>query len=136
MPNKKAIKQEDRSAITWFIVCVVILTLTFGFSVTLEGLNRDILLREGGIIESLSLFGYFLCAVLILYKGNLAYLKKYHYFFLLPVFFGLREMDFDRRFRIMGIFEGKFYISRDVPLIEKTIDFMVIMLLLYSSYYL
>lgn len=100
-------------------------------SLFLEGNNRDILLKEGGVVESLSVSGYFLCAAFIVFKGKLNYLKQYFYLFLLIIFFMLRELDFDKRFTTMGILKSKFYISNNVPLVEKIVGAMVILLLLY-----
>lgn len=88
-------------------------------------------IKEGGIIETLSVVGYFLCVVFILLKGGLSYIKKYNYFFILIILFGLRELDFDKRFTTMGIFKSKFYVSSNVPMTEKFIGLLVIMVLLY-----
>lgn len=88
-------------------------------------------IKEGGIIETLSVVGYFLCVVLILYKGGWSYIKKYNYFFILIILFGLRELDFDKRFTTMGIFKSKFYVSSGVPMIEKFMGLLVIGVLLY-----
>lgn len=96
-----------------------------------QGDNTNALIREGGIIETASAFGYFLCAALIIYKGKFDYLKRYHYVFVLIIFFMLRELDFHERFTTMGIFKSRFYISDGVPLVEKIFGAMVILVLLY-----
>ncbi len=88
-------------------------------------------IKEGGIIETLSVVGYFLCVVLILLKGGWSYIKKYYYFFILIILFGLRELDFDKRFTTMGIFKSKFYVSSSVPMVEKFMGLLVITVLLY-----
>ena len=89
------------------------------------------LIKEGGVIESLSALGYFLCVLFILLKGGWYYIKKYNYFFILIILFGLRELDFDKRFTTMGIFKSKFYVSSSVPMIEKFMGLLVIGVLLY-----
>jgi len=88
-------------------------------------------IKEGGIIETLSVVGYFLCVVFIVIKGGWTYIKKYYYFFILIILFGLRELDFDKRFTTMGIFKSKFYVSSSVPMIEKVMGLLVIAVLLY-----
>ncbi|PHS40643.1 MAG: hypothetical protein COB07_03820 [Sulfurovum sp.] len=88
-------------------------------------------IKEGGIIETLTVVGYFSCVVFILLKGGWSYIKKYNYFFILIILFGLRELDFDKRFTTMGIFKSKFYVSSSVPVIEKFMGLLVIMVLLY-----
>jgi len=73
-------------------------------------------LSEGGGIESVTALGYFLCAIFIAYKGRLAYLKSHHYFILIVLFFML----------------SAFFVSNEVPGIEKLVGAMVILLLLYT----
>ena len=66
-------------------------------------------IEEGGVIETLSVFGYFLCVLLMLLKGKWPYIKKYNYFLILVILLGFRELDFHKRFTTMGIFKSKFY---------------------------
>jgi hypothetical protein len=110
--------------------CTLLLFL-FLVSIILRGDNReDFWFREGGVIESASVSGYFLCIAFMIYKRNVANLK---HVFLLIIFFMLRELDFHERFTTMGIFKSKFFMSEDVPLIEKFVGAMIILLLLYVS---
>ncbi len=124
-------RQTDRQTMIGFMLTGALLLLLFLSSLLLEGNNRDFLLEEGGVIESASVLGYFLCAAIIVYKGKLTYLKQYHYIFLLIIFFMLRELDFDKKFTTMGIFKSRFFISNTVPLAEKIVGAMVLLLLLY-----
>jgi len=121
----------DKQTITGLVITGTLLVLLIIVTLFLEGNNRDILLNEGGIVESASVIGYFLCAAFILYKGSLAYLIRFHYLFLLIIFFMLRELDFHKRFTTMGIFKSQFFISNNVPFVEKFIGTLVILLLLY-----
>jgi hypothetical protein len=88
----------DRQAITGFVITGVLLVLLIMVTLFLEVSNKSILLREHGIVESASAFGHFWCALFILYKGGFAYLLRYNYFFMLVIFFMLRELDFDKKF--------------------------------------
>ena len=83
------------------------------------------------MIETLSALGYFLSALFMIVRGKWAYIKKYYYFFILVLLFGLRELDFDKKFTTMGIFKSKFYLSSSVPWSEKFIGLLVVGLLLY-----
>jgi len=83
------------------------------------------------VIETLSALGYFLSALFMVVRGKWDYIKKYYYFFILVLLFGLRELDFDKRFTTMGIFKSKFYLSSSVPWSEKIIGLLVVGLLLY-----
>lgn len=125
------IPMTDRQTIIGLVITGMLLVFLIIVALFLEGNNRDILLKEGGIVESASAIGYFLCAVFILYKGSLAYLVRYHYLFLLIIFFMLRELDFHKRFTTIDIFKSKFFISNNVPFVEKFIGALVILLLLY-----
>lgn len=121
----------DRQTIKGFALTSGALLLLLIISLFLEENNRDIFLKEGGVVESVSALGYLLCAAFIVYKGKLIYLKRYYYLFLLIIFFMLRELDFDKRFTTMGILKSKFFISNDVPWVEKIVGAMVIALLLF-----
>jgi hypothetical protein len=90
----------------------------------------DSFLKEGGVIESASVLIYFLSIAYIVCKRRVLQLK---HFFILIIFFMLRELDFHKRFTTMGIFKIKFFISAEVPLVEKYIGIMVILLLLYTA---
>jgi len=123
-------KQKNAMNTLLKILPIIILSI-FAFSLTLDAESRILWLKEGGIIETLSAAGYFLCAFLMLYWGGLSYLKKYHYFFIMVVLFGLRELDFDKKFTTMGVLKSKFYVSSQVPMGEKIIGLMVVALLVY-----
>ncbi len=109
----------------------ILLFFLFLFSVSLDDNYRKFFLDEGGLIESATALGYFLCITLIVYQGRIAYIKKYYYIFLLIIFFMLRELDFDTRFTTTGMFKLRFFTSSTVPLLEKIIGVMIIVLLLY-----
>jgi len=127
MKNKSAVWVVIHP-LTLFLLTIILFCL-LSFSLKIE--DRGFWLSEGGIVETMSALGYFLCALLILYFGRWTYLKKYHYFFLIVNLFGMRELDFDKRFTTMGILKSKFYVSDNVPITEKTIGLMVVALLVY-----
>ncbi|MCK5830785.1 MAG: hypothetical protein KAH20_10840 [Methylococcales bacterium] len=126
-------KKQNRILTTMFpltvsiFIVIIILTLSFVYKLY----ELPFWIKEGGVIETLSVLGYFLCALLMLFMGKWPYIKQYHYFFILVVLFGMRELDFDKRFTTMGILKSKFYVSDSVPLPEKIIGLMVISVLIY-----
>jgi hypothetical protein len=65
--------------------------------------------------------------------GQWSYIKRYHYFLILIILFGLRELDFHKRFTTMGMFKLQFYLSNSVPVIEKLAGLLVIAVLLYIA---
>ena len=113
------------------MVSIFTITIILILSLVYRIYEYPLWIEEGGVIETLTVFGYFLCALLMLLKGRWPYIKKYNYFLILVVLFGFRELDFDKRFTTMGIFKTKFYLSSNVPVIEKLIALLVIIILLY-----
>ena len=99
----------------------------------LESVNLDLrhtIIKEGGPIESLSAIGYFICVILLFFTGK-EYRGCLYTIFILFVF-GLRELDFHARFTTISLSKIKFYVSPDVPVMEKVIGATFILLLLYS----
>ena len=123
--------KPTRSQVIFLLTINLFVILIFAFTFTLSPEDKPLWLKEGGIIEILSAVGYFICAAAFIYWGGWLNVKKYHYFFLMIILFGMRELDFDKRFTTMGILKSRFYISGEVPLIEKIIGLMVIALLAY-----
>lgn len=114
----------------WITVATLAVLIFLAIGMDIPG--KGILLREGGVVESASAFGYLFCIALFLHKGGIAFLKRHHYLFILIISFMLRELDFDKRFTTMGIFKSRFLTSGNVPLAEKIIGGAVILLLVYT----
>jgi hypothetical protein len=127
----------DREIITTgYIITLIALFIIFSPTFVLDGINRDLFFDEGGVVEVASAIGYFLCVLLILYKGKINYLRKHYYFILLFIMSGFREQDFHKRFTTMGILKIKFFISPNVPLTEKLIGFLIVLLFYCYSMFL
>lgn len=124
---------RDRHLIAGFLLAGVLLAVLFVFYLLFKEPYRYAVLQEGGPVETASEAGYFLCALLMAYKGGWSYLKRFHYAFLVPIFLMLREMDFDHKFTTMGIFRTKFFLGDAVPVLEKLAGGAVVVLLLYIS---
>lgn len=88
------------------------------------------LLSEGGLVESVSAAGYFACALVFGLRSRGDWPAKGWYVFAILLIFGLRELDFHSRFTTMGIFKSRFYVSPQVPYIEKGIGAVVLLTLL------
>ena len=50
--------------------------------------------------------------------------------------FGLRELDFDKRFTTMGIFKSRFYLSNEVMIGEKMVAVLISALFLVCLFFL
>ncbi len=113
------------------IIVILLIATILMISFIYDLHNYALWIKEDGVVEILSALGYFLAALQILLKGKWSYVAKYHYFFILIIMFGLRELDFDKKFTTMGIFKIKFYLSSSVPTSEKLIGLLVISLIVY-----
>lgn len=97
-----------------YLLLLIVITLLPG-SIPVE------IIRENGPIETLSAYGYFLFCIFIFYfnmKGIVRTGFAPGFFVLL---LGLRELDFHSRFTTMGMFKSRFFVSPDVPAMEKAI---------------
>jgi hypothetical protein len=113
------------------IVSLFTITILLISSLAYRVYEHPFLIQEGGVIETLTAVGYFVCALLAMLAGKWSYIKRHHCFFILIIFFGLRELDFHKRFTTMGMFKLQFYLSNSVPVIEKLAGLLVLAILLY-----
>ena len=120
---------------TYFRIYAILflsLVLLAAFVVYLGPTEAKALMGEAGPIERSSALGYFLCTGYMLLAGGRDFARKYAYIIVLVALFGCRELDFDKRFTTMGILKSRFYLSSEVPLLEKVIGLLVIALLLWA----
>lgn len=110
-----------------FCATMALLLLFFALCTTLDEPTRKLLLKEGGPVEVPSAILHFVCFALVAIRGGTSFFRRYPYFTLMPLLFGMRELDFDKRFTTTGIFKSRFYLRPDVPLPEKVIGAMVIL---------
>ncbi len=115
-----------------------ILTLSLlGISIAFFSLNfldqesRKLWLNEHGIVENLSVMGYGVCVVLMVYWGRLKYVKKYHYFIIMMIFFAIRELGLDKVSRF-DVFHPQLYLSTEIPYKEKLLGLLIAVPTSYS----
>lgn len=104
-----------------FAILMFVLLTLFLYSTTLDDATRKALLSEDGPVEIASAALYFVCCGYALIRGGAAFLKKYPYFVVIPLLFGMRELDFDKRFTTIGVLKSKFYVSPLEPWHTKLI---------------
>jgi hypothetical protein len=97
------------------LVLVLLAILPFFLSTGM----RAFYLSEGGPIQVFSAAGYLVVAATLIHEFSYEQLRERWYFVLIPIAMCLREMDFHAHFTTMSITKIKFYLSGDVPLIEK-----------------
>jgi hypothetical protein len=125
--------------LSFFIkVWVLLLLGTIALVVTTEQASpefRESLLTEGGPVEMLSAIAYFLAAALLLVQAIMNMPARW-VLFALTLCFGLRELDFDKRFTTMGIFKLRFFSSAEVLWPEKLLGVVVVAAFLTLIYLL
>lgn len=125
---------------SYYLLYGVVLLVLTTLIVILELIDlplKNAIIKEGGIVESLSAIGYFVCIILLVCQGwKKEERQSYWHANLFLLFLGLREFDFHCRFTTMGITKTKFYLSPDASVVEKIIGAIFILLFLYLIIYL
>ena len=115
--------------LAFYILLVTVITL-------LPGKVPYETVREGGPIETLSAGGYFLFCLFIFYFNSISAIRTSFAPGFFVLLLGLRELDFHARFTTMGMFKSRFFISPEVPIMEKTIvSIFIIGLVIYAVIY-
>lgn len=95
------------------------------------------LVREGHLIELVTVIEYFVAVLLLLWKGFKENAESLSLSAIMVLLLALRELDYHEKFTTMGIFKTKFYVSPEVPVLEKSIvSVIVVLLILFVYYYL
>lgn len=115
-----------------YLLTLFFLLLVIGIILSIpEELSKS-LLSESGPIEMIAAVSYLLVLAYVFKKFTIAYIAKYHYFLMILFMFTLRELDFDKRFTEVGILKSKFLVSEQVPVLQKIIGGLVLLVLIYA----
>ena len=117
--ENKVIGLHDNRLFKSMVVLIFLLLVLFAFSTTLGDTTRKALLSEDGPVEIASAVLYFVCCAYVLLKGGFGFFQRFPYLVVIPMLFGMRELDFDKRFTTIGVLKSKFYVSPLVPLHTK-----------------
>lgn len=116
--------------VVWVIVAgVIIISLTICL---LPVETMEDIVEEYGVVENFTVAGYFTAAILLLLDSWREDNRQGMLAALVVFMLGLRELDFHEIFTTMGIFKTRFYISPDVPIVEKCIVTVIVLVLLVS----
>jgi hypothetical protein len=126
--GKTGMEQRKRYFWIWGAALLALAALIVA-AATASPDSRQWLLREHGPIESLSAVGYLVCLVTLLCLPKDRKPVAAMAMGVIFVVFGLRELGFHARFTTMGIFKSRFYISPEVPILEKIIGAAVLLIL-------
>jgi hypothetical protein len=105
----------------------VVFVATVGLVLTAESISPDarkLMIRENGIVETLSAVGFLAAFALLLWQT-----ASQHNRWSLAVAtlcLGMRELDFHKRFTTTSMFKTRFYTASEVPGMEKVVGLLCI----------
>ncbi len=114
---------------TWLSAAIILL-LAVGISLLPQEAGTAVI-REGGVVETLTVILYLGAIIWLVQRGRLHHQRRWHLsagFLLLLL--ALRELDFQARFTTMGVLKSRYYLSPDVPGLEKAIVSLVMITIL------
>lgn len=90
------------------------------------------IVEEFGVVENITVVGYFVAATLLLLDGWREHNKQGIVAAVVVFMLGLRELDFHEKFTTMGMFKSRFYLSPEVPIVEKCIVLLITLILFWG----
>ena len=100
--------------------------LNIGFLPFLDVEQQKNLLTEGGLFESLTVYLYIFCLILIFMSWPLQKIRSKWYLSALIILFALRELDYDKAHFTHGVLKSRQYFSDLVGLPEFLISLAVL----------
>lgn len=125
-------KLAARSPLYLLVLALLAIALLLFSALLLDRETQSYLSREHGEIEMGTVVGYFACIVLMLARGGNGFVVRHWFLPLILLLMTLKELDFDKRFTTMGILKISFYLSAEVPVVEKLIALFIIALAMYA----
>jgi 4-amino-4-deoxy-L-arabinose transferase-like glycosyltransferase len=104
--------------------------LIIGFLPFLDIEQQKNLLAEGGLFESLTVYLYIFCLILICIRWPLKKILSNWYLSALIILFALRELDYDKAHFTHGVLKSRQYFSDLVGLPELLISIVVLIIIL------
>ena len=97
-----------------------------GFLPFLDVEQQKNLLKEGGLFESLTVYLYIFCLILICVKWPWQKILSNWYLSALIILFALRELDYDKAYFTHGVLKSRQYFSELVGLPELLVSIVVL----------
>ena len=112
------------------LLAVIFLVCTIGILPWINIDDQEKLLIEGGLFESLTVYGYIFCLILLFASWPWHKILSKWYFSALIILFMLRELDYDKAHFTHGILKSKQYFSNLVGIHELLISIGVLIFIL------
>lgn len=133
MAQLDAVSTVDRHYFKMMMAIAVAIGLVLALVLAMEASTATAFLGEGGVIESLAAGGYIVCLVSLFREGGFRWAGRHFYFAAITLAMCLRELDFHSDYTTMSITKSRFYVSAEVPLVEKIGAVLVIGFLIYCG---
>ena len=104
--------------------------LIIGFLPFLDVEQQKTLLAEGGLFESLTVYLYIFCLILVCISWPLQKIQSNWYLSALIILFALRELDYDKAHFTHGVLKSRQYFSDLVGFPELLISIVVLIFIL------
>ena len=114
----------------YLTITLSILILIIGFLPLLDHEQQSKLLVEHGFFESLTVYLYFLCLILILITWPWEKILSKWYFSALIILFALRELDYDKAYFTHGVLKSRQYFSDLVSFPELIISIFILLFII------
>lgn len=124
----------DRHYLKIMIACAAVLAVLMALALLATEPVLRFLTHEGGPIETFSAAGYVLAIVSLYREFGADYVKNHFYFVVIPAVMCMREMDFHVHFTPISITKSTFYVSPEVPLLEKIVVVLLFLFLIWTGY--
>ncbi|MEN8188473.1 MAG: hypothetical protein ABFS19_01405 [Thermodesulfobacteriota bacterium] len=124
-----AASASDNSPIEAFRFLNLLILVLIAIVGLQEEFIAEFLIWENGPIETFTVVAYFSAVGALIISQRRQELNFDLCAALLILTMGLRELDFHDRFTTMGILKSRFYISPEVPLTEKLIALVIVVVI-------
>lgn len=110
-----------------YILLITVLLAVAG-TIMFLGESAQWIVKEGAPIESATVWIYGIGILLLIWKRPIEWIAGNFLAAIVILFLLLRECDFDKAFTTLGIFKKRFYLSAEVPVLEKAIVILILLL--------
>ena len=121
----------SRDSFLWMYLAFGLLILIIGLLSFVGIEQQKKLLIEGGLFESLTVYFYILCLILILIRWPSQKILAKWYFSALIILFTLRELDYYKAHFTHGVLKSKQYFSDMVGLPELLVSISILIFILF-----
>jgi len=123
-------KNPDRHNFSLLLLAIIFLVCIMAILPWINIDTQKKLIIEGGLFESLTVYGYIFCLILIFVSWPWQKILSKWYFSALIILFALRELDYDKAHFTHGVLKSKQYFSDIVGISELIISIIVLIFIL------